>query len=83
MTRNEGLSIMFRRLILSTVGLVALACFVLSLSGQEAKTGKGKGKREETKSDERDAPKGRPLPDDKRLLALHLEFVKQAEKLGK
>lgn len=82
---------MFRRLILSTVGLAALACLVLSLGGQEAKTGKGmskfgkdnKGKRDDSKGDEREAPKTRPLPDDKRLLALHLEFVKQAEKLGK
>jgi hypothetical protein len=35
------------------------------------------------KKDESETPKVRPLPDDKRLLALHLEFVKQAEKLGK
>jgi hypothetical protein len=48
-----------------------------SVSGQEKSKG-GKGKREET-----EAPKVKPLPDDKRLLALHLEFVKQAEKLGK
>jgi hypothetical protein len=47
----------------------------LSLGGQDrTKEGKGKGD---------DTPKARPLPDDKRLLALHLDFVKKAEQLGK
>jgi hypothetical protein len=59
---------------------VLLAACV-SLSGQER--GKGpinKGKRP---PQETEAPPSRPLPDDKRLLAIHLEFVKSAEKLGK
>ena len=42
-----------------------------------------KGKSGKSKMVEPETPKVRPLPDDKRLLALHLEFVKQAEKLGK
>lgn len=75
---------MLRRIFFSIVGLAAFSCLVLSLGGQETKVGKGnKGKRDDTKRDEPEAPKSRPLPDDKRLLALHLEFVKQAEKLGK
>jgi hypothetical protein len=37
----------------------------------------GKGKKRD------DRPPVRPLPDDKRLLALHLEFVRNAEKLGR
>jgi hypothetical protein len=73
---------MIRRTLFVPVGLaalscLALSCLTLSLGGQEKGKG-GKGKRDET-----EAPKVRPLPDDKRLLALHLDFVKQAEKLGK
>jgi hypothetical protein len=77
---------MIRRLTFSAIGLAALACLVLSLGGQEAKTGKGMskfGKDNKGKREEPEQPKARPLPDDKRLLALHLDFVKQAEKLGK
>jgi hypothetical protein len=60
---------------------VVLLAACLSLLGQER--GKGpinKGKRPPP---ETEAPPSRPLPDDKRLLAIHLEFVKSAEKLGK
>jgi hypothetical protein len=68
---------MIRRLVFAIVGITALSCLVLTLGGQE------KGKGGKAKRDDSDTPKARPLPDDKRLLALHLEFVKQAEKLGK
>ena len=56
---------------------IAMAILIIgSLSGQQ--TGKAnKGK------DEAPTPKTRPLPDDKRLLALHLDFVKRAEQLAK
>jgi hypothetical protein len=53
----------------------------LSLPGQER--GKGSVNKGKRPPQETEAPKSRPLPDDKRLLALHLEFVKSAEKLGK
>lgn len=57
-------------------GIVMANLLIGSISGQQ--TGKGnKGK------DEPPAAKTRPLPDDKRLLALHLDFVKRAEQLAK
>jgi hypothetical protein len=64
----------------------AAACAALlvasfSLSGQER--GKGPINRGKRPPQETEAPQTRPLPDDKRLLSLHLEFVKSAEKLGK
>jgi hypothetical protein len=68
---------MNRPLTATLVALAAALTLVLSLSGQD------KGKANKAKKDDPDAPKVRPLPDDKRLLALHLDFVKQAEKLGK
>ena len=67
---------MNRPLPTTLLALLAGLALVVSLSAQD----KGKGK---AKRDKAEAPKVRPLPDDKRLLALHLEFVKQAEKLGK
>jgi hypothetical protein len=59
------------------LALAAIAVLACSLFAQE------RGKSGKAKKDESETPKVRPLPDDKRLLALHLEFVKQAEKLGK
>jgi hypothetical protein len=51
--------------------VAVLACSAAAM----AQDGKGK------KKDDRQPT--RPLPDDKRLLALHLEFVRSAEKLGR
>jgi hypothetical protein len=65
------------RLLFSALALAAVVVLSLSLVAQD------KGKAGKAKRDEPETPKVRPLPDDKRLLALHLEFVKQAEKLGK
>lgn len=61
-------------LLLTAIGVVGSILWGMSLGGQE----KGKGKR-----DEEEASKTRPLPDDKRLLSLHLDFVKKAEQLGR
>ncbi len=67
---------MNRPLLATLAALAATLLLVVSVAAQE----KGKAK---AKKDAPEAPKVRPLPDDKRLLALHLDFVKQAEKLGK
>ena len=56
-----------------------LALVVFSLVAQETQKG---GKNKKKADEESEAPKVRPLPDDKRLLAIHLEFVKKAEKLA-
>jgi hypothetical protein len=66
---------MHRKFLLLSLVVVGSFLVVLSLGGQDRPKG-GKGKEDET-------PKARPLPDDKRLLALHLDFVKKAELLGK
>ena len=58
---------------LMTVILLALS--VLAAAPLRAQDEEGKGKKE-------DKPKVKPLPDDKKLLALHLDFVKKAEKLA-
>ena len=58
---------------LMTVFLLALS--VLAAAPLRAQEEEGKGKKE-------DKPKVKPLPDDKKLLALHLDFVKKAEKLA-
>ena len=58
---------------LMTVILLALS--VLAAAPLRAQEEEGKGKKE-------DKPKVKPLPDDKKLLALHLDFVKKAEKLA-
>ena len=57
-----------------------LALVVFSLVAQETQKG---GKNKKKADEESEAPKVRPLPDDKRLLAIHLEFVKKAEQLAK
>lgn len=53
----------------------AILAALIPLEAQEGEKGKRKD-REETKA------KVKPLPDDKRLLSLHLDFVKKAEKLA-
>ncbi|MDX1948437.1 MAG: hypothetical protein SFU86_23820 [Pirellulaceae bacterium] len=59
-------------------GLSILAALLAGFSvlGQD-------GDRDKDERDDKEAPKTRPLPDDKRLLQLHLDFVKKAEQLGK
>jgi hypothetical protein len=66
---------MHRKFLLVSFVVAGTLLIVLSLGGQDRPKG-GKGKEDDT-------PKARPLPDDKRLLALHLDFVKKAEQLGK
>lgn len=64
-------------LLVGTIGYVALGQLAPSLPTSQAtaqERDKKKGRPEE--------PPPRPLPDDKRLLSLHLDFVKKAEKLG-
>ncbi len=68
---------MNRPFLATLVALASALLLVVSLAGQD------KGNKGKAKKGDADAPKVRPLPDDKRLLALHLDFVKQAEKLGK
>jgi hypothetical protein len=65
--------------ILSTtlLALIAALSLVVSLTGQD------KGKGNKAKKGGPEPPKVRPLPDDSRLVALHREFVREAEKLGK
>lgn len=55
--------------------VLLLSLFVLTISPARAQEEEGKGKKEEK-------PKVKPLPDDKKLLALHFDFVKKAEKLA-
>jgi len=55
--------------------VILLALSVLAAAPLRAQDEEGKGKKE-------DKPKVKPLPDDKKLLALHLDFVKKAEKLA-
>lgn len=68
---------MNRKLLVVLVGIGCSLLLALPGGGQDkSKTGKDK-------ADEAPKAVARPLPDDKRLLALHLEFVKKAEQLGK
>jgi hypothetical protein len=60
---------MLRLFIVLLLSLAALS--VSPVLAQE----EGKGKKDEK-------PKAKPLPDDKKLLALHFDFVKKAEKLA-
>jgi hypothetical protein len=70
-----------RRTVWTAGVCAALVVASFSLWGQER--GKGPFNKGKRPPPETEAPQSRPLPDDKRLLALHLEFVKSAEKLGK
>jgi hypothetical protein len=65
-----------------TVGMCA-ALIIASMSVWGQERGKGPVSKAKRPAPETEAPQSRPLPDDKRLLAIHLEFVKSAEKLGK
>lgn len=56
--------------------LSVLLVLLLSASPALSQDDGDKGKKKEEK------PKVKPLPDDKRLLSLHLDFVKKAEKLA-
>jgi hypothetical protein len=57
------------------IALLLVSLSMLAASSLLAQEEEGKGKKEEK-------PKVKPLPDDKKLLALHYDFVKKAMKLG-
>jgi len=73
-----------RRRIVLVVTLAVLAGYSFAVvHGQRVRQPRRPPRTTGEKKEKEEEPKHPPLPDDQRLLALHLEFVKKAERLAK